>query len=257
MSGSRHTDLTDVRAWLRSERPDLEVQPRGAIKKEHQAIYHEAHPDADDSRETPAPEDPDGLDHEQEPASSGEVPPEDSGRPRWMRRGAPRTTTGRPRAHRRVPVDGLFAMAWGALGKLTERPETLPVSRCMKLQAPAAGLVLDDALKGSFIDRMAQPLARGAKRGEIVFGVVGPPILVAAVCQRPELYDVVKPMLMEALKSWVLLAGPKIRKAKEKERRLLEELDGDLSSIEEMIDALFAPPDAVVITDAEPARNAA
>lgn len=237
---SRHTDTTDIRDWLRTNRPDLKVQPRGAIGKDALAVYRDEHP-ADEVRETPDELEADTG--ETRPGHADEVAPADSGTARWLRRGAPRAQ--RPRtSHRRVPVDGLLSMAWGALGKLTSTPATLPVGRCMQLQAPAAGMVLDDALRGSIVDRMAQPLARGAKRGEAVFGVIGPPILVAAVCQRPELYDVVRPMLVEALKSWILLAGPKIKKAKEREEKLLAELDGDLTSIDDMIDMLFAPPPA-------------
>lgn len=237
---TRHTDTTDIRAWLRENRPDLGVQPRGAIKKSAEAAYFEATAGPDVSRETSAPE----LDGDEglgdELTSGGEVAPEQAGARARLRWASPRVP--KPRAHhRRVPVDGLFSMAWGAIGKLVSNPATLPVGRCMQLQAPAAGMVLDDALRGSLVDRLAQPLARASKRGEAVFGVIGPPILVAVVCQRPELYDVVKPMLVEALKSWVLLAGPKIRKARERERKLLEELDGDLSSIEDMIDELFKP----------------
>lgn len=235
---TRHTDTTDIREWLRTHRPDLNVQPRGAIKNDALRVYDEAHPRPDDSRETSDELEPGA---EAAPESSAEAAPLDSGRAAWLRRGAPRAQ--RPRtSHRRVPVDGLFSMAWAAIGKLVTNPATLPVGRCMQLQAPAAGMVLDDAVRGSVVDRLAQPLARGAKRGEAVFGVIGPPILVAAVCQRPELYEVVRPMLVEALKSWVLLAGPKIKKAKEREEKLMAELDGDLSSIDEMIDALFAPP---------------
>jgi hypothetical protein len=254
----RHTDMTDIREWLMVNRPDLEVKPRGAIKNSAIEAYREANPageDDDVSRETG-----DGEDRE----TSGEVtaPQEtapDPGRPRgWFR---PKGSTPRePKARvtrRRVPVDGLLAMGWAALGRIAETPATLPVSRVMQLQAPAAGMILDDALRGSLVDKIAQPFARGAKRCEMVFAVAGPPLLVGAVCQRPELYDVVKPMLAEALKTWIIMSGPKIRKAKERERKLLEELDGDLESIEEMIDALFAPPDPPLITDAQPARQAA
>lgn len=250
---SRRTDTTDIRAWLRENRPDLGVQPRGAIKQAAIAEYRAANPAPDVSRESSDGADPAELDGlAPEHGTAGEVAPETpAGSVPWFGRKRP-AAAGRVKvSHRRVPVDGLFSMAWGALGKLASSPATLPVGRVMTLQAPAAGMVLDDALKGSIIDRMAQPLARGAKRGEIVFGVVGPPLLVGAVCQRPELYEIVKPMLVEALKSWIVLSGPKIRKAREREKKLLEELaaDGlDVSSIEEMVEALFAPPEGAVIS---------
>jgi hypothetical protein len=262
--------MTDIRAWLRENRPDLGVQPRGAIKKAAQEVYYEANGQpapGDVSRETPeAGTGPDGDElagpDDVSRETTGEVAPEaPAGSLPWLGRGgAPKSPRDRKVSHRRVPVDGLFSMVWAALGKLATNPQTLPVGRVMTLQAPAAGMVLDDALRGSVVDRMAQPLARGQKRLEVLFSVAGPPLLVGAVCQKPELYPVIRPMLVEALKGWLVLSGPKIRKAQERERKLLAELDGlDVSTIEEMIDALFAPPDQQeqVIPGGHPAGSAA
>lgn len=255
---SARTDMTDIRDWLREHRPDLEVQPKGQLRKAHIAVYREAHAPGDgpaDDDDTPA------LTDETVPAPGpAEVPPEAPGqRPGWLARRAKakRTDLRQQRAGRRVPVDGLLSMGWAAIGRLMSNPATLPVGRVMELQAPSAGLVLDDALRGSMADRILQPFARASKRGEAFFAVAGPPILVAAVCRQPELYDVVRPMLREALKSWVLLAGPKMRRAKEREAKLMEELDGDMTSIDAMIDALFAAVPEGVPDGAEPARAAA
>lgn len=261
---TRHTDTTDIRAWLRENRPELGVQPRGAIKASALDAYREANP-GDDSRETPGEADGSGADDSRETSPGGlerggETAPEaPAGRWKWSRRAAPRMQR---RTYRRVPIDGLASMAWAGIGRLLATDELLPVARCMALQAPAAGAVLDDALRGSVVDRMAQPIARASKRGEALFGAAGPPILVAAVCKRPELYPVVKPMLVEALKSWIVISGPKIRKAREREQKLLAELaeDGlDVSSIEDMIDQLFAPaaPAEPEDDNADPARVAA
>lgn len=252
--------MTDIRAWLRENRPDLDVKPKGAIKNEALAAYREANAGDDVSRETsPGETSPDESVSRE--TTAGEVAPEASGRAPWFgKRAAPRAP-GAKVTHRRVPVDGLLSMAWAGLGKLAAQPAILPVGRCMQLQAPAAGMVLDDALKGSILDRMAQPLARGAKRGELVFAVAGPPILVGAVCQRPELYPVVRPMLVEALKSWLIVSGPRMRKAREREAKLIAEMQEegmDAGSIEEMIDALFAPPPGAEVgaDDDAPARAA-
>jgi hypothetical protein len=258
---TRHTDTTDIRAWLRENRPDLGVQPRGAIKASALAEYRAANPD-DVSREPSAELDGSVADVSREPFAeleNGETAPEaPAGRWKWSKRAAPKM---RRTVHRRVPIDGLASMVWAGIGRLLATDELLPVARCMQLQAPAAGAVLDDALRGSVVDRMAQPIARASKRGEAVFGAAGPPILVAVVCKRPELYPVVKPMLVEALKSWIVISGPKIRRMREKEQRLLAELaeDGlDVKSIEDMIDKLFAPEAPAEDQDAaEPARVAA
>jgi hypothetical protein len=257
---SPRTDMTDIRDWLRANRPDLDVQPKGQIRKAHIAIYQQAHgtpaapvPDESGPDRTDGP----GPDRTDEPGpdrtapdtpetTAGETAPAPAGRarPGWLGGRRRPKTPGAGALRRRVPVDGLLSMGWQALAHLTRTDATLPVSRIMEIQAPAAGMVLDDALRGSLADRILQPFARTAKRGEAFWAVAGPPFLVAAVCQQPELYDVVRPLLRDALKSWVIMAGPKMRRAREREAKLLEELDGDLESIDAMIDALFAPPQA-------------
>lgn len=267
---TRHTDTTDIREWLRTNRPDLGVQPRGQVKKADVQAYYEANPD----KRPPEPEVEQGPelsgeepDSEADKPDNGERPPEQQGRRSKWRGIPPRSERPRP-SRRRVPLDGLLSAAWAGLGKVASNDQTLPVGRCMEMQAPAAGMILDEAVRGSLVDRMAQPFARGAKRMELVWAVAGPPMLCAAVVNNPGMYEVIRPMLIEAVKSWIVLSGPKIRRARERERKLMQEMaelggiempDGQVLTVEQLVDQLFAPPPehVTVVTDAQPSRAAA
>lgn len=240
-------ETTDIRAWLNANRPELVAAPKGKLKSEAIAAYREAHSDA----EEPEPgelDEPILLPAEIEPERLGEA------KRSWLsRKVAPKTQPKRPA--RRTPIDGVLALAYTGFAHIfSYNPATIPVSRCMAIQAPAAGMVLEEALKGSIVDKMLQPIARTGKRGEAIWGVIGPPILVGAISARPELYPVLRPVLRESFSSWIVLAGPKIRKAQEREAKLMAELDGDLTTIDAMIDAIFAPdmeaPDGAYATTA-------
>lgn len=238
---SRHTDMTDIRAWLRENRPDLNVQPKGKVAESAVEIYREANGITGEV----VPERDSADAGEDARADAPEVAPERAGESSrsWLgRKVAPKAKTGSPK--RRTAIDGIMSFAWGGAAQvLARQPQLLPVARCLAIQAPAAGMVLDEALRGSLIDRALQPVARAGKRGEAMWAVAGPPVLVSAISMHPELYPVLQPMLREAVKSWILIAGPKIKKAQERERKLLEELDGDMTTIDEIIASFFMPPE--------------
>jgi hypothetical protein len=89
---------------------------------------------------------------------------------------------------------------------------------------------------------MLQPVAKTGKAGESIFGIIGPPVLVGAIMTNPSMRPVLVPMLKESLKSYVLVAGPAMKKAKEREEKLIAELGMDVDgSIDELIASIFAP----------------
>lgn len=239
---SKHTEMTDIRAWLRENRPDLGVQPKGKVPEAAVKVYREVHGDETPPEEVTAP----SLQDEAERSPEVAPVPEKKA---WWQKAAPRA---KPKpVHRRTPIDTVMAGAWRGLAFMaSQNPQTIPVGRCLALQAPAAGMVLDDVLKGTMLDKMVQPLARTSKSGETVWALLGPPLLTGLITSKPELYPVLRPMLREAVGSWVLLAGPKMRKAEERKQKLLSELGGDMETIDAMIDALFAAPEGMEVPDA-------
>lgn len=85
----------------------------------------------------------------------------------------------RPRRER-VPVDKLCASVWRGAGKAAAYI-SLPLSRTIDLQAPFAGVVLEDTVRDTFVDNLMQPVARSADKGRNVVGLFGPPMIVMAL----------------------------------------------------------------------------
>lgn len=151
---------------------------------------------------------------------------------------------GKKQEHPRVPVDGLIERTWEMLARMA-MPVSPPVARCMAFQAPVAGLVLEDAVRGTFIDRGLQPVARAEDRAEKVVALIGPPMIVGALQAAQGLPDdqrmmreaILLPMLRETLAMQVRVAGDKIDRvmARNAERGPVYE------QVDAMIKAIFEP----------------
>lgn len=85
----------------------------------------------------------------------------------------------RPRRER-MPVDKLCASFWRGAGKAAAYV-SLPLSRTIDLQAPFAGVVLEDTVRDTFVDTLMQPVARSADKGRNLVGLFGPPMIVMAL----------------------------------------------------------------------------
>jgi hypothetical protein len=131
----------------------------------------------------------------------------------------------------RVSVDNLIGMVWQGVAQITA-PINLPVARVLDMQAPVAGMLLEDVVKDTVVDRMLQPLARMESGGETAFALMGPPILVGLLTSRPQLAPILLPMLRQALMSWIEIAGPKLEAVAKKEQKFQEQYG---QRIDEMI----------------------
>lgn len=133
--------------------------------------------------------------------------------------GKAKPAKGRPR-RARVPVDGLISRMWDGFARMAA-PVSRPLAVTLALQAPVAGLILEDEVKGTVVDRVLQPAARWEQRGEKVFALVGPPVIVLAMEQAQGLPEpqrslrlaVLQTMLIEALTMWVKISGDKMEEA--------------------------------------------
>lgn len=132
---------------------------------------------------------------------------------------------GRPK-HPRVPVDRVVGMVWEAFGRMFT-PVSPPTGRCLRLQAPVAGLILEDVVKGTMVDRALQPIARAEEKGKKVLALAGPPACVLALEMAANLPEeqrqlraaFLMPMLIESLMLWDDVAGDKLEAQMERERR--------------------------------------
>src|SRR4051812_19172359 len=66
--------------------------------------------------------------------------------------------------HPRRSVDRIIERVWEGMARLVQ-PVNLPVARVMAVQAPVAGLLLEDIVKGTVVDRVLQPIVRVEEKG--------------------------------------------------------------------------------------------
>jgi hypothetical protein len=244
------TDAALVRAWLRES--GEEVSARGPLAQADIDRYETAHaagPDwdaADDanfgddlSEAGPPPAD----EVERKPRTV--ATPKPAARIAGWRKARARKPKGK--AKPRVPVDDLIAGVWrGLAGFARPLPAT---SRLLKIQAPVAGVILEDTVKGTVVDHWLQPLARTSKSAEAIFALAGPPILVTAVQLQPDSAPFILPLLRESLLSWCKIAGPKMADALKRETEFEAEFGQD---VDQMIAFLFS--DALVEDEEQAVR---
>ena len=93
----------------------------------------------------------------------------------------------------------------------------------MQWQAPVAGEMLDDAIAGTFIDKVAlQRIEKARGRYDLLGAVFGPPLLVLAIEQNPANAEILMPMLAASIRHSLPLMVPAIKKAKAREKAVAE-----------------------------------
>lgn len=156
----------------------------------------------------------------------------------------------RPRK-RRVSTEGIWTTAWTGAGVALQRTGAdVPVGRCMQFQAPIVGDILDEAIAGTFVDTLLQPIAGSGKRFKKVSSVVSLPILVGLIERNPAAAPMLEPLLREVLReNLVALAASakKVRREEEQYRKAMEDLgmevgDDPIDSL--LADIFSAPPGA-------------
>ena len=240
-------DPAAIRATLRQHGHD--VPDRGRLSKDLLAAYEEITMN-DDEPNLPASYDAgvgdgdfgtDDGDDLLTAAEPPETPPARTGtaatavpaerKPRRVRQPRPASLTdrvrgrgkttrrrGKPAVKRpRVPIDRFAGRIWEAFGRLAV-PVSQPIATTLNLQAPIAGMILEDLVKETFVDRALQPVVRAEEKAEKVLALVGPPVLVGAIQasqglppeQRAMREAILVPMLEESLTMWVRIAGDKL-----------------------------------------------
>lgn len=284
---------SDIRSWAREQGRD--VPGRGNIPNDIREAYDAAHPGPNGSGEMPRPDYPDDefetlfvdppedavFDEsamaEEKPrrpkaAAGSSRPRSSSGTPagkRFWQRGKPGGSKGAKKKPR-VSTEDLLGSVWRGLAKLaTPLP---PLQRTLRIQAPVAGLLLEDAVRDTALDTVLQPFARLAGQGKVVSALIGPPVIVTAlmvhVQQRAQMQPPQDPNPMvisvgtEALRSslmtWMEVAGPKFEVAVRREKEFESKYG---QSVDELIAFLLGPPvdpmdQAAVIAEEEAIRRA-
>lgn len=150
---------------------------------------------------------------------------------------APKVRANKPRRG----VDRIIERVWDMVGRVIQ-PVNLPVARVMAVQAPVAGMLLEDIIKGTVVDSLLQPIIRVEEKAELAFALIGPPLLVGLLTsgRGQQLAPVLVPALKESLRVWLEVAGPKIEAARVREEEFAEKYG---AQIDVLIESFFAVPE--------------
>lgn len=157
---------------------------------------------------------------------------------RKARHGSGKEKTGRRTAqpkHARVSLDRLGESVFDGLARATRAVDP-PLSRTFALEAPIAGPMIEDALAGTPVDKVLQPLARAQAKSRILIALFGMPLGILGLEQAQTLPErqrqvreaMILPMLRECAVMWVEFAGDKLKQKAERDAArgpLYEEAD--------------------------------
>jgi hypothetical protein len=134
-----------------------------------------------------------------------------------------------------VSLDRLGEALFDGMARATRAVDP-PLSRTFALEAPIAGPMIEDALAGTPVDKVLQPLARAQAKSRILLALFGMPLGIIGLEQAqtlPERQRLVReamilPMLRECAVMWVEFAGDKLKEKAERDAArgpLYEEAD--------------------------------
>jgi hypothetical protein len=250
---------TDIRHWARANGIPLHSE-KGPVRKTVREMYeaavaggdvadgevveHLALVQAPDSAgEDPGPVGPDSSTEQPPRYDQNETrapQPPKRGLLGRLRRG--RRRSGRPGRAGRASTEKLVSIAWSGLAKAAGAAHQVPLQRTLAMQAPVAGALLDRELHGTRIDKALQPLARMVNRGSRVGALLGMPVLVQAATMRPELFPLLRPMLVECIFQFAEIAGPEMERQQQRQKKRAEQLDIDPDAILDMLFGPLQPP---------------
>jgi len=119
--------------------------------------------------------------------------------------------------HKRISVAPLISEAWLFMGGAAQRID-VPLGRCLQMQSPVAGEIMEDIVRGTAGDRILQPFARAEDKAKAVAALLLPPALVVALEQaqlldedrRKQREAILYPMLIQSMMLWERVAAGKM-----------------------------------------------
>lgn len=271
--------VTEMRARLREAGEDVPV--RGKLSDEWVSRYDELGLDASTPDPDPWPDD-DDLD----PVAGGEPIPEEvrPSRQRARKVSSPARSSGgligrllertdpkakssskSKKAPPRVSLEKLVTRAYTGVSRILT-PVSPAASRCLAVQAPMAGVMLNDIVANTVVDRMLQPVARAEDKLDVVFALMVPPVacvgleMTAGMERTPEVMlrqTFLMQMLREGLRTGLEVTeryATEIKAAVERQARYDQQVDELISMILVMPQGEMVPDD---VRDAEMAGAAA
>lgn len=151
---------------------------------------------------------------------------------------------------------------------IVARTGYVPMSRAMVWSSPVAGEIIEEATKGTLIDKGVQPLVRNAEKWSDLFDLIGFWGAIGLAQAQPEKAPMAMMFARKRLVNLLPKIAANIAKQKKKERAAAQALadimpelrddlieiglDPDGDPIEGMLKLLFAPPEGMTMPQ-EPA----
>jgi hypothetical protein len=169
----------------------------------------------------------------------------------------------------RVGLEKFAGKLWGFLADAAEHVN-VPVARCMAWQAPYVGIMAEDALKNTLLDRVLQPIARSEEKFTGAAAVIATPFIVAALQQpgnQPDTpagiakYQILVKALEECIEAQLELFGDgemaaRVHAANEERQARKEQVDKITSMIFFDVPNPQTPEEAQRAEDQEKRRRA-
>lgn len=145
---------------------------------------------------------------------------------------------------RRESAAGIISDGFNGLGGLISRnPRHRPSGILLQWQSDAAGEVIDEAVKGTFIDKLfLQKAVRGKGKFDQVGAILIPPAIVFAIEMNPARFEQLAPLLESSLRNGLPAMAKGIKKAKKKQeaqKEAIAELFPDLEPGQDPIEILM------------------
>jgi hypothetical protein len=259
---------SDVRAWARAN--GIEVNDKGAISGAVSEAYRAAHngqpegspdypPGMDDSDfDLAEAELPDDLDDTAEVAPRRVASPKRGSSPTTLPKLSDRFRRGKSAARPkgkakpkrpRTSTAELIGSAWRIAAKVAQ--PLPPMYRTLRLQSVIAGPLLDDAVKGTMVDPILQPLARMSQAGQTVSALVAPNLAIGAMAYHlhqtngepnPVVMQACQEMLRHGLMAMMRVGGEAFAAELAREQADEERFGGSIDQIMAYILADAADP---------------
>lgn len=143
--------------------------------------------------------------------------------------------TSKPRGRKvRLSVASLISEGWQYLAIGVSR-FSAPVGWMMDNQAPVAGLVLDEPIAGTVLDKILQPFAKVEQTFDPVNALIGPLVCAYLMDRFPDQQDKIIPRLRKSLMSYARVTAPYYDKLEETETQLSEQFGGRIDDIIESL----------------------
>lgn len=260
----------DIRDWAREA--GMEVPPRGPLPAYLRSAYVTAHspggeeapPGPPEGQEAgpggpvvfgppppPSSESTAGEGPREQPPQPPRKSPAERARELLARSREPERKRPGPK-RKRVTLENLGGALWGIGAKIVTAlgEQYLPVSRMMTFESPVAGMVVEDLARGTVVDRMLQPLARLMESGSEGAALIGLPLAAGIVGRYPQSYPAVRPVMAGMMRSYITVAGPKLRELRLREERFAKEMEAWSAefgmTIDDILDSVFAPSEEVL-----------